>query len=239
MQTVSFHSLLRICTLVAFTFNTQQSLSHAATNDEAEINKIFETYGKENVVKVITQKRNGKITIQKNKSFLTAYGKPDLNFVTVKTIIQDLGNLTMDIDALQKELDAHMEREAKKEREVRSHKPITNVNVNNLIVGDLNCKEDLYEYPDKHNYAFALHFANCWNGINGQLTELKESCVKPDITGWTRDPAALEWANCISRNTNENNRLVREIKSLMSIKSMISNDLSKFNIYTELPAYLE
>lgn len=116
MRTVSHQSLLQIVIFIVFVFNTQFTHSYASIDDENTINKIFETYGKSNVVNFILQRRNGKITIQKNKSFLNATGRPDITLVTAKSINNDLGILKLDISNLDAELDTYIKKESKKKQ---------------------------------------------------------------------------------------------------------------------------
>ena len=115
MDTINLKSLLNIIAFLLFVFITQ--FAFASMNDEDTINKIFETHGKENVVGFISQRRGGKITIQKNKSFLNTTRRPDLTLITAKSIIQDLKILKIDISNLKPELDIHIENESKNQQE--------------------------------------------------------------------------------------------------------------------------
>ncbi len=117
MRTIPHQSLLQIITFILFISNVQFTCTYASMNDEHEIEKIFKTHGKVNVVNFIFKRRNGKITIQKNKSFLNITGRPDIAFITAKTIIQDLKILKVDISNLKTELDIHIKNESKKEQE--------------------------------------------------------------------------------------------------------------------------
>lgn len=126
MRPVNPQFFLQLATFIIFVFNTQFTYSYASIEDENTINKIIETHGKNNVVNFILQKRNGKITIQKKKSFLNATGRPDLTLVTAKSINNDLKILKMDISSLQPELDTYIESESKikqKEEESLSKSP--------------------------------------------------------------------------------------------------------------------
>ena len=120
MRTTTHQALLKIVTFLLFTIIVHPSHSYASVSDENEINKIFETHGKKNVVQLISKKRKGKITIEKNKSFLNVSRKPDINLVTAKSIIQDLKILKMEISELKNELDTFIEDE-KKKREDREN----------------------------------------------------------------------------------------------------------------------
>jgi len=115
MEIISHQSLLKIAACIFFIFNAQ--LTCAAMNDEDIVNKIFETHGKQNVVDFISQKREGKITIQKDKSFLNIRGRPDIKLITAKSVIQDLKILKIDASTLEIELDIYIENESKKQQE--------------------------------------------------------------------------------------------------------------------------
>ena len=111
------HLLLQIVAFILFSINAQFSLIYASTNDEQAISKIFETHDKENVVSYISQKRNGKITIQKNKGFLNVRGRPNLAFITEKSIIEDLKILKIDINTLKANLSSHIKSVSEKRQE--------------------------------------------------------------------------------------------------------------------------
>lgn len=129
MPTINHQSLLAIATFIFLIFNTLLTCTHASINDENEINKIFKSHGKKNVVSFIFQKRDGRITIQKNKSFLNIKGKPDIALITAKSIIQDLGILKINISDLKAELDIHIEKESKKkDEELNNLSPISDDN---------------------------------------------------------------------------------------------------------------
>ena len=108
--------LIQLVAFIIFLFNTQFSWAHASADDEEMINKIVETHGKVHVVNFILENRNGKITIQKKKSFLNVTGKPDLNLVTAKSINNDLKILNMDTSSLELELSAYIEKTSKKQQ---------------------------------------------------------------------------------------------------------------------------
>lgn len=116
MRTISCQSILQIVVFIVFIVNTQFTHSYASVDNEGAINKIFETHGKKNVVSYILQRRNGKITIQKKKSFLNITGKPDIALVTAKSINHDLKFLKIDISKLESELDIYIENESKKQQ---------------------------------------------------------------------------------------------------------------------------
>lgn len=78
----------------------QSGLCYASIGDEKLIEKLFSMHGKYNVAKVILDKRNGAITIQKNRSFVDSYGKPRLSYITSKSILYDLGLVGMSISEL-------------------------------------------------------------------------------------------------------------------------------------------
>ena len=92
--------------LTALFITVYPAVGYSANDDETAINEIFTTYGKENVINFISQKRNGRITIQKNRSFADTYGKPATSLITHRTILQDLKILHMSIADLDDELDA-------------------------------------------------------------------------------------------------------------------------------------
>ncbi len=98
-----------------FMMNTQ--FTHASSHDENLIDKMFATHGKSNVVNFILENRNGKITIQKNKSFLDVRGRPDMTLVTAKSINYDLKLLKMNINNLSSGLDKYTKNKANKKRE--------------------------------------------------------------------------------------------------------------------------
>ncbi len=91
--------------------------SHASSHDENLIEKMFATHGKSNVVDFILENRNGKITIQKNKSFLDVRGRPDMTLVTAKSINYDIKLLKMNINNLNLGLDKYTKNKSNKKRE--------------------------------------------------------------------------------------------------------------------------
>jgi len=111
MGTTSDQLLLKLFVFIFIILKSQ--ISYALMNDEEAINKIFETHGKENVVGLISQRRDGYITIQKDTSFINNRGRPNIEFVTAKSIIQDLKILKIDISTLKAELDIYVENKSK------------------------------------------------------------------------------------------------------------------------------
>jgi hypothetical protein len=116
MRTVSHQPILKLVAFIIFIFNTQFTHSYASLDDENTINNVLEKQGKNNLANFILQKRNGKITIQKNKSFVEIKGRPDIEFVTAKSIAHDLGIIKIDISNLDAELDTYIENEQKKKQ---------------------------------------------------------------------------------------------------------------------------
>lgn len=142
IQMNSLRLLFQILITIALTVSTQFTYGYASMNDEDAINKIFETHGKDNVVKYISQERGGQVTIQKNKSFLTIRGKPEIDFITYRSILQDLKELKMDISDLESELVIYVEIETqKKEEEGDNVRPSEST---------LNRKEVALSYKLKH-----------------------------------------------------------------------------------------
>ncbi len=99
---------------IFFMINTQ--FAHASSHDENLINKMFVAHGKSNVVDFILENRNGKITIQKNKSFLDVRGRPDMTLVTAKSINYDLKLLKMNISNLSPRLEKYTQNKVNKKR---------------------------------------------------------------------------------------------------------------------------
>lgn len=127
MRTVYHQPLIQLAAFILLVFSTQFTYAIASSEDENSINVLVETYGKNNIVNFILQKRNGKITIQKKKSFLNATGRPDMTLVTPKSINNDLKILKMDISNFESELEAYVENETKiKQKEEESlSKPLS------------------------------------------------------------------------------------------------------------------
>ena len=111
IKTALFLVTLSLCEII------QPALVCATMADEKSIEELFQTYGKNNVVKVIRKKRNGKVTIEKNKSFTNGYGRPNPLFITPKSTIEDLKILEMSINELTSTLE-----EQKKQQEKDSKK---------------------------------------------------------------------------------------------------------------------
>ena len=88
------------------------SPGYASMADEKLVEGLIETHGKDNVVQIILEKRDWKITIQKNRTFGDSYGKPDLSFITPKSIIYDLKLLNMSINDLASALDEQQKQQA-------------------------------------------------------------------------------------------------------------------------------
>lgn len=118
MQAIRVQSIFHVIFFILLLLYTQFSYVHASIEDEAEINIIFEVYGKKNVANFISKERNGQITIQKKKSFRNIIGRPNIKFITEKSVIQDLQILKIDIDTLKNELDVHIKSEKKKQRDM-------------------------------------------------------------------------------------------------------------------------
>ncbi len=118
MQMVSLQSFLKIVTFVFFIFNAHFTYSFASTDDENTISKIFETHGKTNVVNFILERNRGKITIQKKKSFISSTGRPDLTYITAKSVNHDLKNLKIDVSSLDTELDIYIDKVSKKQQKM-------------------------------------------------------------------------------------------------------------------------
>jgi hypothetical protein len=116
MRKIAHSSLLQLLIFFVFSFNTLFTYSYAST-DEDRINEIIETHGKNNVINFLLKKRNGKITIEKNRSFLNVSGKPDKTFVSVKSINHDLNIIKLDISDFEIEFDEYIQDVTKKNDE--------------------------------------------------------------------------------------------------------------------------
>ena len=114
MKTITPKLSLQLVTFILSIFSVY---AYASTDEEHAINQIFETHGKENLIELISKKRNGEITIEKNKSFLNIKGKPDHKFISAKSILQDLIAIKMQIGNLKTELDTHIAYKLKKQQE--------------------------------------------------------------------------------------------------------------------------
>lgn len=77
----------------------------ASFDDEKSIEKLFETYSKDNIINLISSKRDGKITIQKYKSFIDAFGRPNPDLITPKSVLQDLKLLHINVAEFTKDLE--------------------------------------------------------------------------------------------------------------------------------------
>lgn len=131
MRTVNHQLFLQLAAFIFLIFNTQLSHSYASIDDENKINKLVETHGKNHLVNFILQKRNGKITIQKKKSFLEVTGRPDINLVTAKSINNDLKIIAMDISSLEPELATYIENESETKQKEKE-----NLSKSNSMSGD-------------------------------------------------------------------------------------------------------
>lgn len=81
----------------------------------SRIDTLIDTYGKALVIDVITDKRHGKVTILKNKTFRDARGRPDPELVTALTVAEDLKIIDMSIDSFTGELDKARELKAEED----------------------------------------------------------------------------------------------------------------------------
>ena len=97
----------------------QSGLCTASIGDEKLIEKLFSMHGKYNVAKVILDKRNGTITIQKNRSFIDNYGKPRLSYITPKSILYDLGLVGMSISELKVAAKVQQNKQTKVDEELK------------------------------------------------------------------------------------------------------------------------
>ena len=120
MRTTSFKPFLTIVTFAVFFFSALFTYSHASSDDENIITGIFEMHGKNNVVNFLLQKRDGEITVQKNRSFVNVKGRPALKFITAKSVNHDLKNLNMDAGSLEPQLVTFIENESKKQQKKNS-----------------------------------------------------------------------------------------------------------------------
>ncbi|MCW8923845.1 MAG: hypothetical protein OQK69_09500 [Gammaproteobacteria bacterium] len=149
MQTNSHKLLLLIATFIFLILNTH---TYAKSNDEHTINNILETHDKENIVKFISQKRNGKITIEKNKSFHDFTGKPDITLITAKSIIQDLIILKIDINDFSIELEKYIEDESKRQQEEISNLDTIsnnqNISLTNKLERQIQVTQSKYDKSD-------------------------------------------------------------------------------------------
>ena len=118
MRTVVHQSFFSRVIFIFLIINAQ--FSYASSHDENLIDEMFATYGKTNVVNFILQNRNGKITIQKNKSFLNVRGRPDMTLVTAKSINYDLKLLKMNVNNLSPKLDKYTQEETEKKQKKES-----------------------------------------------------------------------------------------------------------------------
>ena len=97
--------------------------AHASGNDVESIEKLFATYGKSSLVDVISDIRNGKITIEKSNTILDGYGKPNLDYITSKSVLHDLQIMKMSVNDFTVKLDEHASQLAKlKEEEEKNRK---------------------------------------------------------------------------------------------------------------------
>jgi predicted DNA binding CopG/RHH family protein len=90
-----------------------------AQADETSIQSLIDSYGVDNLIEVIIDKRFGEITIDKNGDFVSAFGKPNKSHITTKTIITDIENLGIDVAKFTQLVEKHVEKKIGKDSRLK------------------------------------------------------------------------------------------------------------------------
>jgi len=104
--------------IVGFSMFTVQSVLNAEPfRDQQQIQNLIEQVGKTTIIDVIMEIRNGEITISTGDGFRENYGRPNKDYISAKTVAEDLKKANMDVSALESEIELFIsKKEKKKER---------------------------------------------------------------------------------------------------------------------------
>ena len=104
--------------IVGFSMFTVQSVLNAEPfRDQQQIQNLIEQVGKTTIIEVIMEIRNGKITITRGTGFRDNYGRPNKDYISAKTVAEDLKKANMDVSTLESEIELYIsKKEQKKER---------------------------------------------------------------------------------------------------------------------------
>lgn len=107
--------------IVGFSMFTVQSVLNAEPfRDQQQIQNLIEQVGKTTIIEVIMEIRNGKITITRGTGFRDNYGRPNKDYISAKTVAEDLKKANMDVSTLESEIELYIsKKEQKKERRRR------------------------------------------------------------------------------------------------------------------------
>ncbi len=85
--------------------------SHAG---ESSIQSLIDSYGLENIIEVILDKRFGEITIDKSGDFVSIFGKPNKSHISIKTILVDIDNIGINTSKFTELVEKHVEKKTGK-----------------------------------------------------------------------------------------------------------------------------
>jgi len=107
--------------IVGFSMFTVQSVLNAEPfRDQQQIQNLIEQVGKTTIIDVIMEIRNGEITITRGTGFRDNYGRPNKDYISAKTVAEDLKKANMDVSTLESEIELYIsKKEQKKERRRR------------------------------------------------------------------------------------------------------------------------
>jgi len=101
-------------------FTVQSVLNAEPFRDQQQIQNLIEQVGKTTIIEVIMEIRNGKITITRGTGFRDNYGRPNKDYISAKTMAEDLKKANMDVSTLESEIELYIsKKEQKKERRRR------------------------------------------------------------------------------------------------------------------------
>jgi hypothetical protein len=98
-------------------FTEQAVLNAGPISNQQQIQNLIEQVGKTQIIDVIMELRYGEITILRGTGFNDNYGRPNMDYISAKTVAEDLKKLNMDVSALENEIKLFIsKKEQKKER---------------------------------------------------------------------------------------------------------------------------
>jgi len=103
------------------------------------------------------------------------------------------------------------------------------------------CALKLYQAKRKELENSPLEFIDAYNSLLAEYEELATRCKKPDITGWTQDKAAIEYAKCLSddKQRDNYNKKNREMKLYRSLRKSYLPILEKMGLAGKLSVPIE
>lgn len=93
---------------------------YANEADEQAVQTLIDTYGIDNVVELVVEKRFGQMTIARGDSFTDSFGRPNKKLLSAKTILMDLEKADLSLSDFRSELESKVDKDKLRSEHLQS-----------------------------------------------------------------------------------------------------------------------